>query len=288
MRTLTVKETAKVLGVSVRTIQNRLASNELSGKRITNQYGTSEWRVWPNKEILEKLKDFPADEFTTGGDRPSEEFQGGDSSAVLEAETVESDNYYEDAQAPIKSMIREMSQQFAEQLSKEKQLNFQLQRELQEKDAQLKLLPDFQKEAEERRKEAEAKELEAIALAKQVEAMRVLAEEKAADLARLNELETQTLPSMQRQLDLERLQKEKDLAEAAARVTALENAKQEADIAKSKLEVSLQNEIARLRDEKEEQARAIENKFDALNEKLETLQKPQTPWWKKLLGASDD
>lgn len=287
MRTLTVKETAKVLGVSVRTIQNRLASNELSGKRITNQYGTSEWRVWPNKEILEKLKDFPPDEFATGGDRPSEEFQGGDSSAVLEAETVESDNYYEDAQAPIKSMIREMSQQFAEQLSKEKQLNFQLQRELQEKDAQLKLLPDFQKEAEERRKEAEAKELEAIALAKQVEAMRVLAEEKAADLARLNELETQTLPSMQRQLDLERLQKEKDLAEAAARVTALENAKQEADIAKSKLEVSLQNEIARLRDEKEEQARAIENKFDALNQKLETLQKPQTPWWKKLLGASD-
>jgi chromosome segregation ATPase len=287
VRTLTVKETAKVLGVSVRTIQNRLASNELSGKRITNQYGTSEWRVWPNKEILEKLKDFPPDEFTTGGDRPSDEFQGGDSSAVLEAETVESDNYYEDAQAPIKSMIREMSQQFAEQLSKEKQLNFQLQRELQEKDAQLKLLPDFQKEAEERRKEAEAKELEAIALAKQVEAMRVLAEEKAADLARLNELETQTLPSMQRQLDLERLQKEKDLAEAAARVTALENAKQEADIAKSKLEVSLQNEIARLRDEKEEQARAIENKFDALNQKLETLQKPQTPWWKKLLGASD-
>ena len=196
MRTLTVKETAKVLGVSVRTIQNRLASNELSGKRITNQYGTSEWRVWPNKEILEKLKDFPPDEFATGGDRPSEEFQGGDSSAVLEAETVESDNYYEDTQAPIKSMIREMSQQFAEQLSKEKQLNFQLQRELQEKDAQLKLLPDFQKEAEERRKEAEAKELEAIALAKQVEAMRVLAEEKAADLARLNELEKQTLPSM--------------------------------------------------------------------------------------------
>ena len=57
-------------------------------------------------------------------------------------------------------MIRAMSQQFAEQLSKEKQLNFQLQRELQEKDAQLKLLPDFQKEAEERRKEAEAKEIE--------------------------------------------------------------------------------------------------------------------------------
>lgn len=287
MRTLTVKETAKVLGVSVRTIQNRLASNELSGKRITNQYGTSEWRVWPNKEILEKLKDFPPDEFATGGDRPSEEFQGGDSSAVLEAETVETDNYYEETQTPIKAMIREMSQQFAEQLSKEKQLNFQLQRELQEKDAQLKLLPDFQKEAEDRRKEAEAKELEAIALAKQVEAMRVLAEEKAADLARLNELETQTLPSIQRQLDLERAQKEKDLAEAAAKVIALEIAKEAADNSKRLLETSLQREIELLKEGKDEQSKNIQAQLEALTLKMEILQKPQTPWWKRLLSGGE-
>ncbi len=286
MRTLTVKETAKVLGLSVRTIQNRLASNELSGKRITNQYGTPEWRVWPNKEILEKLKDFPPDEFATAGDGPSQEFHGGDSSAVLEAETVDIDNgYFEEAQAPIKSIIREMSQQFAEQLSREKQLNFQLQRELLEKDLELKRLPDFQKQAEDRRLEAEAKELEAIALAKQVEALKALADEKAVDLARLNELETKTLPSIQRQLDQERSQKEKDLEEAAAKLAALENARHEAEIAKSKLEETLQNEIARLRDEKEDQSRAIETKFDALNQKLEQLQKPAPGFWQKLFSA---
>ncbi len=285
MRTLTVKETAKVLGVSVRTVQNRLNSNDLSGKRVTNQYGTSEWRVWPNKEILEKLKDFPPDAFSLGGDRPSEEFQGGDSSAVLDAEAVDVDNdYFEDEQTPIKSIIREISQQFAEQLSREKQLNFQLQREIQEKDLELKRLPDFQKQAEDRRLEAEAKELEAIALAKQVEALKVLTEEKAADLARLNELETKTLPTIQRQLDHERSQKEQGLAEAAVKVSVLEKAKQEAEIAKSKLEESLQSEITRLRDEKEDQARAIETKFDALNQKLEALQKP---WWKKFLGSQD-
>lgn len=288
MRTLTVKETAKILGVSVRTIQNRLAAGDLSGKRTTNQFGTSEWRVWPNKEITEKLKDFPPDEFALGGDRPSEEFQGGDSSAVLEAEAIDGDsNYFEDAQTSIKSIIREMSQQFAEQLSYEKQLNFQLQRELQEKDLELKRLPDFQKQAEDRRLEAEAKELEAIALAKQVEALKVLTEGKAADLARLEELETQTLPNIQLQLDEERSQKERDLAEAAAQVEALENAKREAEIAKSKLEKSLQGEIARLRDEKEDQAHAIETKFDALNKKLEALQKPQSSWWQKLLGSKD-
>lgn len=280
MRTLTVKETAKVLGVSVRTVQNRLNSNDLSGKRVTNQYGTSEWRVWPNKEILEKLKDFPPDAFSLGGDRPTEEFQGGDSSAVLDAEAVDVDNeYFEDEPASIKSIIREISQQFADQLSREKQLNFQLQRELEEKDLQLKLLPDFQKQAEERRQEAEAKELEAIALAKQIDAMKAMSEEKARDLARLNELETKTLPTIQRQLDLERSQKEKELAEAAAMVTTLENAKQEAEIAKSKLEETLQSEIARLRIQKEDEAKAIEVKFDSLTQQLQSMQKP---WWKKV------
>ncbi len=284
MRTLTVKETAKVLGVSVRTVQNRLASNELSGKRVTNQYGTSEWRVWPNKEITEKIKDFPLDEFGTV--TPSEEFQGGDSSAVFDAEAMDVDrNYIEETQAPITTIIREMSQQFAEQLSKEKQLNFQLQRELEEKDVQLKLLPDFQKQAEDRRKEAEIKELETIALTKQIEAMKERADERAADVARLTQLETETLPTLERQLEQERLQKERDLSEAVAKLAALESAKQEAEVTKAKLEESLQGEIARLRDEKENQAKAMESKFDAINQKLEELQKPQAPWWKKILGA---
>ncbi len=156
---------------------------------------------------------------------------------------------------------------------------------IEEQKRQLRLLPDLEKQAEERRKEAETKELEAIALAKQIEAMKAQAEEKAADLARLTQLETETLPTLERQLEQERLQKEKDLAEASAKLIAMENAKQEAEEAKSKLEESLQAEIARLRDEKEDQARAIETKFDALNQKLEALQKPQASWWKKLLGA---
>ncbi|MBI2711232.1 MAG: hypothetical protein HYX41_00010, partial [Bdellovibrio sp.] len=52
----------------------------------------------------------------------------------------------------------------------------------------------------------------------------------------------------------------------------------EAEEAKAKLEESLQSEIARLRDEKDDQAKAIESKFDALNQKLEELKKPQASW----------
>ena len=66
----------------------------------------------------------------------------------------------------------------------------------------------------------------------------------------------------------------------------MENSKQEVEIAKSKLEESLQSEIARLRDEKEVQAQAIETKFDALNQKLEQLQKPKPNWFKSLFLSS--
>lgn len=157
---------------------------------------------------------------------------------------------------------------------------------IEEQKRQLRLLPDLQKQAEERRKEAETKELEAIALAKQIDAMKAQAEEKGADLARLTQLETETLPSLERQLEQERLQKERDLAEASAKLIALEKAKQEAEEARIKLVASLQSEIARLRDEKEEQAKAIETKFDVLNQRLEELQKTEAPWWKKLFSSS--
>jgi DNA repair exonuclease SbcCD ATPase subunit len=261
-----------------------LATNELKGKRVNNQYGVSEWRVWPNRDIEEKAKAIGLfDELNS--DSPSEQFQGGDSSAVLEAEMVEVDGaYFEEAQSPVMTIIREMSQQFAEQLSKEKQLNFQLQRELEDKDRQLKLLPDFQKQAEERRLEAESKELEAIALTKQIAAMKEQADEAAVDVVRLSRLETEVLPTLERQLDEERLQNARELTEATAKLCALENAKQEAEEAKVKLEASLQGEIARLREEKEDQAKVIETKFDALNQKLEALQKPQTSWWKKFFN----
>ena len=284
MRTLTVKETAKVLGVSVRTVQSRLQTEELKGKRIKNQFGVLEWRVWPTKEIEERAKlNGLLDELNF--DAPTEEFQGGDASAVFDAETTDVDQtYFEETPAPMMAVIREMTQTFGEQLSREKQLNFQLQRELDDKDRQLKLLPDFEKQAEDRRLEAEAKELEAIALAKQIEAMKAKAEENAAALTRLTELEAK-LPTMEGQLAQERAQKEQALSEASAKVAALENAKQQAEDAKIKLEASLQGEIARLREEKDEQAKAIESKFDALSQELKLLQKPQLSWWKKVLGS---
>jgi ElaB/YqjD/DUF883 family membrane-anchored ribosome-binding protein len=78
------------------------------------------------------------------------------------------------------------------------------------------------------------------------------------------------------------VQREKDLSDALARLSALEADKHEVEEAKAKLEQSLKEEIARLKEDKDEQSKAVQEKFLALTEKLDKLDKP---WWKKILGG---
>lgn len=291
-KTFTVKEVAAALGITPRGVVQRLNRDQLKGTRKQNQFGTLEWQVHATREITQAVEAMRSN--TSGA--PQNFFAPGAEDNYEEAidADVQVDESYEQAdwidverkriEILAETLVKPLTEQLVMQAAALREKDFQL----QEKDRQLRLLPDFQKEAEDRRREAEAKELEAIALSKQIEAIKVIADEKAADLARLNQLETVTLPTIQRQLDLERAQKEKDLAEAAAKVTVLENAKQEAQIAKAKLEESLQSEIARLRDEKDDQAKFMESKFDAINQKLEELQKPKVTWWQKFLGTEGE
>lgn len=107
--------------------------------------------------------------------------------------------------------------------------------------------------------------------------------EKAVEVERLAKLETETLPTLERQLEQERLLKERTLAEAMTQIATLEQSKREAEEARIKLQESLLLEIARLKEDKDEQSKAVQDKFLALTEKLDKLDKP---WWKKLIGNS--
>ncbi len=271
MRTLTVKEAAQALGVSVRTVQHRLNTGELKGKRTPNQYGVSEWRVWPNKEIMERLspgKSFEELDFSA----PQEEFMGGDSSAVIDAEAVESGR--DDSDEPsLRTIVRELTQQFSEQLSREKSIVAQLQRDLEDKDRQLKLLPDFQKQAEDRRKEAELKELESIALRKQVEALKSEEEAKEAEIARLAKLETELVPSLA-------AQKEAIEAEVIKLQSDLDIARKEQE-AKAEQSRALEAENERLR-QKAEEAILSAAKLEQLEKEIQQLKQPKPSFWKRL------
>ena len=271
MRTLTVKEAAQALGVSVRTVQHRLSTGELKGKRTPNQYGVSEWRVWPNKEIMERLspgKTFEELDFSA----PTEEFQGGDSSAVVDAEAVESPR--EDVDEPsLRTIVRELTQQFSEQLSREKSIVAQLQRDLEDKDRQLKLLPDFQKQAEDQRKEAELKELESIALRKQVEALKSEEESQKAEIARLAKLEAEVVPSLEAQT-------EANEAELAKLQSDLEIAQKDRE-AKEEQARALEAENEKLK-EKAKEATLSAAKLEQLEKEIQLLKQPKPSFWKKL------
>jgi excisionase family DNA binding protein len=271
VRTLTVKEAAQALGVSVRTVQHRLNTGELKGKRTPNQYGVSEWRVWPNKEIMERLspgKSFEELDFSA----PQEEFQGGDSSAVVDAEAVEGDR--DDLDEPsLRTIVRELTLQFSEQLSREKTIVAQLQRELEDKDRQLKLLPDFQKQAEDQRKEAELKELESIALRKQVEALKNEEEASQAEIARLAKLEAEVMPSLA-------AQKEAQEAEVAKLQSDLEIARNEKQMREEQAK-TLEAENERLK-QKAEEATLSAAKLEQLEKEIQQLKQPKPSFWKKL------
>jgi hypothetical protein len=145
----------------------------------------------------------------------------------------------------IDEVLSKLTEQFSKQLNTEKEVIFTLKRELEEKDRQLRLLPDFQKQAEDERKAAELKELEALALRKQIAALQ--AEQDEVDRARSK---------------IEELEK------------VLVESKQQA-----------QEEIERLKEEKEAQSKAVQEQLLALTATVQDLKKP---WWKKLFSAPED
>jgi hypothetical protein len=72
----------------------------------------------------------------------------------------------------LETIVSAITGKFLERLDKTNEMLFELRGELQDKDRQLKLLPDLQKEAEER----QLAELKAIALEKQIEELKLLNE----------------------------------------------------------------------------------------------------------------
>ncbi len=318
MKTISVKQVATALDITPRAVIYRLEKNQLRGTQSPNAFGKQEWRVYPTKEIVEGLKrnsgtveqarkeavdtsefDFSPEDIEIveasaiyeGSTEASEE-RNPDESTEMPEEMVgtyrEPPDWQTMARETAKSMAEELVRPLGEIIKQQQERLAEQQEQLiqrdlliEDKNRQLKLLPDFQKEAEQRRQEAETKELEAIALAKQIEAMKEQDREKAVEAERLAKLETEKLPTLERQLEQERLEKERTLAEAMTQIATLEKSKREAEEVRIKLEESLLLEIARLKEDKDEQSKAVQDKFLALTEKLDKLDKP---WWKKLIG----
>jgi DNA repair exonuclease SbcCD ATPase subunit len=184
-----------------------LSSGRLAGSQHLDK-GKLVWRVHASKEILEKV---------CVTDSPNSEGQVVDvvdtkEELDFQPENPEGRTWHAEAQSQAGAMAEQFWNQvaakFMERIELKDQVIGSLRHELEEKDRQLRLLPDLEKRAEEERKTAELKSLEAEALRKQVAALQ---EEKQKSIQQERELaEESDKKAGQLEREMEQIKAEKE------------------------------------------------------------------------------
>lgn len=252
MKNISVKEAAEVLGVTPRTIQYKLQNGDLKGVRSRNQYGKDEWRIYPNKQILEAFAQ------KSGSAQPEVTEFAPMEDDVVEAEDVTGEEFEESAQdwrqieaQRLEMMAEKFMKPLADRIEAQATYIQEQQLIIAEQKRALLLLPDLKKKAEEESDRAEA-------------------ERKAAEL---NKLESIALQTQIQALQEEQAQSEDAKAKVLELERALETSKSEA-----------QAEIDRVRQEKDAQTLLIQQQLETMNA---TIQELKRPWYKKLFSAPE-
>lgn len=234
VKNISVKEAAEALGVTPRTIQYKLQNGDLKGTRTRNQYGKDEWRIYPTKQIEEAIAR------KTGRAQVEDSNFNPVDDSVLEAEDVTGEEFndpFDWREAEIQKLevvAEKLVRPLAERIEAQAIALREQEQIIADQKRALLLLPDLQKQAEEKRTAAELKELEAEALRKQIAAMEAI----------------------------------KVQAEESRRLA--------------------EEELQRLKDEKEAQVTAVQEQLQALTMTVQELQKPRPSWWKRLFSAPSE
>ncbi|PZM78824.1 MAG: hypothetical protein DKT66_23275 [Candidatus Melainabacteria bacterium] len=228
MKTISVKEAAQALGITPRAVIYRIQNGDLNGHQTPNPYGVNEWRIYPTKDISQKLK--------LGNDSTSQEIDFAPQEETVDAETVSEETaseapqyqaWVEAERQHMRVIAEEMMKPLLETIRHQERL-------LEDQGRQLKLLPDFEKQAEEERKAAQLKALEVEALRKQIEALQTEQEET-----------------------------EKAKEQVALLEQSLEEAKLQAEA-----------ELLKLKEEKESQLKEVEEQLKTLSQTVHDLKQP--------------
>jgi DNA-binding transcriptional MerR regulator len=155
-----LQEAAESTGLSEKTLR-RYTKRGLVKSRRLGKLANSPIQIWMNTQLTAL-----ADMERTSIEGVEEVFEAQEVEEELE-ENPSLDN--EAAQSPkieMTDVIKTIASEFAQRLDQHKEEIFELRKELHEKDIQLRLLPDLQKQAEDREKLAS---FEKVSLRKQVE-----------------------------------------------------------------------------------------------------------------------
>lgn len=276
----TVKEVADVLGMTPRGVVQRLNRGQLKGTRKVNQFGTAEWQIYGNREILQaveakkgKTNTVTQQSFAPDADDPYND--------AVDAENIDVEDSFEQKETEWIDVERKRLEILAETLVKPLTEQLMLQSaalrerelELADKDRQLRLLPDLQKKAEDEkraadaeRKAAQERALEVIALKKQVTALEVIKDEATSKVALL-EVQNREVVAVQ--------SKVQQLEEALAEMQKADSEKREA----------AEEELERVKAEKATLATKVELEEAAKRELELKLEAANRPWYKKIFSA---
>ncbi len=168
-----LQEATEATGLSEKTLRRYIKKRLVKSRRLGKQTN-SPFQVWITPDFLKDTPQEPEQIEGVAEAIDAEEEDCLDESLLFDAEPPppEETNVRPTSAAQgqisfeLDQVIRTIAQQFADKLDEQKELIFELKNELHEKEAQLRLLPDFQQKLEEKEK---LSEFEKAALLKQIE-----------------------------------------------------------------------------------------------------------------------
>jgi len=158
-----LQRAAELTSLSEKTLRRYIKKKILKSRRVGKQIN-SPLQVWITPDSLQTF-----DAETTLIEETNEAEDNDDEVFVAEAgegapNPAPQERPPIDAAYEVEKIVRAIADQFAQKLDQQKELIYELRNEIQTKDVQLKLLPDLQKQAEEK----QIAEFEKIALEKQL------------------------------------------------------------------------------------------------------------------------
>lgn len=241
---LTVKEAAVALGMDERSVREKLSLGQLKGEKKTVGQ-KDKWFIYKGEVDAALAKRG----VTPPPDANATQFFGVEEDSHSGYDTVDavSDDWLEVNREKVKVLAEEIVKPLVQKIEAQQEVIFEQKQAISDQDRQLRLLPDLQKQAEQRAQEVELKHVEIEALKKQIEAM----EEQRQELeAKAGQAEEERKAAEIRALEVEALSKQ---------ITAMEDEKQQLAAQAS-------------------EAAVLAGDLQALKTKVNELQKP---WWKR-------
>lgn len=292
MKTITVREAAHALNLTKRAVMYRLDGGKLKGIRVKTSHGLEEWRIYPNKEILEGLQRLaqsnpvnePSREPLTEEEIDAEEVD-------FEDESIVDDQRWQDTERDrIKIIAEEFMKPLLERIDNQSRALMQKEQELLT--LKVKLLPDLEKRAEEERKTAELKQMEIAALNKQIESLKEASSttestishlEKVVqetDLLRVRKTELESIvPELEGKLEKETTERRRLEGELESVVPELQEKLDQEAAERLRLENELKSTVPELQEKLDKEA-AERLKLETELKKLQ--EESHKSWWKKL------